>query len=358
MNFKRFGLLILLMSVLVIAACGKTTDSEDKTESEADSNEKETVTFENKYELSQGKDRDADSEEVNETIELPKNADKVVVMDLGVATTFAELGLEDNIVGLPKGDNNSILGDTLETYKDDKYTNLGGLKEPDFEQLAMLDPQVIMIAGRQANTDTINEFKKAAPNAEIVYVAAKPDTYFEDVKSMTTFLGEMYDKEDEAKKLVDDLDKKVEEVHKEVTSLDKPMMFIQTNGGDLSLHGQGGRYDFLYSALGFEAAGEVPSDEEQKKNSSSSHGNQVSYEYIAKNNPGIILVMDRGAAISDGKDATKTDVIKTEVTKQVDAVKNDSIYELDSVTWYLNSGGYKTAMSQLDEIHKIVQESK
>ena len=355
MNFKKVSLLVLFMSVLIIAACGKTeeTSSEDK----SDKGEVETVTYENSYELSLGTERDSDTEAVKETVELPKNSDKVLVMDLGVASTFAALGLEDKIIGLPKGDGNSVLGEELENFKDEKFANLGGLKEPDFEQVAMLDPEVIMISGRQANSDTIDELKKAAPNAKIVYVAANPNTYFEDVKKMTTFLGEMYDKQDEAKKLVEDFDNKVEEIHSEVEASDKTMMFIQTNGGDLSLHGPQGRYDFLYSALGFKSAGEIPNEKEQKQ-ASSSHGNQVSYEYVAKNNPGIILVMDRGAAISDGKDATKTDVIKTEVTKNVDAVKNDAIYELDSVTWYLNSGGYKTAMSQLEEIHTIVQESK
>ncbi|CAM3331603.1 siderophore ABC transporter substrate-binding protein [Nosocomiicoccus ampullae] len=352
MNIKKLSALVLLfLGIIVLSACSSDATSEES--SDESSSEKETISYENKFDMRLTDKPDGDTEAVNETIDVPKNSEKVVLLDIGVASTFDALDLEDNIIGLTKGDNKSSLGEDLETFKDDKYANLGGLKEPDYEKIAELDPEIIMTGARQTNKDTIEELKKAAPNAVVINVAAQSDNFFNDIKDMTSFIGQLYDKETEADELNKELDEKIDETNQAVNENDKTMMFIQTNGGDLSLHGPGGRYDYLYHPIGFEASGEEPDQEK-----TASHGNQISYEYISKQNPGIVLVMDRGAAISNGKDATKVDVIKTDVTNNVDAVKDDNIFELDSVRWYLNSGGHITAMKQLEEIEEILSEVK
>src|SRR5699024_854909 len=300
------------LGIIVLSACSCDATSEES--NDESNSEKETNSDENKVKMRLTDKPDGDTEAVNETVDVPKNSDKVVLLDIGVACTYDALDLEDNIVGLTKGDNNSSLGEDLETFKDDKYANLDGLKEPEYEIIAELDPEIIMTGKTKKTKDKIG------------------------------FIGQLYDKETEADDLNKELDEKIDETNKAVTENDKTMMFIQTNGGDLSLHGPGGRYDYLYNPIGFEASGEEPDQDK-----TASHGNQISYEYISKQNPGIVFVMDRGAAISNGKDATKVDVIKTDVTNNVDAVKDDNIFELDSVRWYLNSGGHITAMKQLEE---------
>ena len=358
MNIKKLSaLLLLFIGVIVLAACsngGGTDQSETKEEPAKDDEEtvETTVPYTNNFEMSLTTERDSDTEAVDETIDVIKNSNKVVLLDLGVASTFEALGLQDNVIALPKGENDSILGPELETYKDEKYVNLGGLKDPDFEKIAELDPEIIMIGGRQANKPSIEEFKKAAPNASIIYVSAQSDNYFEDIKEMTTFIGELYDKQSDAEALNKELDEKIEETKNLVSEKDKTMMFIQTNGGDLSLHGPGGRYDFLYNPIGFK------SSEGDSEDKNASHGNQISFEYISKANPSMILVMDRGAAISNGEDATKVDVLKTDVTNNVDAVKDDNIFELNSVRWYLNSGGHASAIGQLEELQGFLNEVK
>ena len=64
--------------------------------------------------------------------------------------------------------------------------------------------------------------------------------------------------------------------------------------------------------------------------------------------------MDRGAAVSEGE-ATSTDVLVNEVTSGVDAIENDNVYELNPQNWYLNAGGYLTAMSQIEELDAAVE---
>src|SRR5699024_11816994 len=67
-----------------------------------------------------------------------------------------------------------------EEFASDEYANLGSVKPDEFETLAELQPEVIMIHGRQSNTQTIDEMKAAAPDAEIVFVAADSNNYFQD----------------------------------------------------------------------------------------------------------------------------------------------------------------------------------
>ena len=62
-----------------------------------------------------------------EKVELSKNPEKIVVFDYGVADILKNLGVD--IVGLPKS---RTLPEVLSVYADDKYANVGDLKEPDF----------------------------------------------------------------------------------------------------------------------------------------------------------------------------------------------------------------------------------
>ncbi len=372
MEFKKLYLMLTMAVILVLAACSGGSEEDTSTEesaseetsteetaeeetAEEDASEEEsadTIAYENQFEIGSGERGDeGEGTQIDETVELPKNSDKVVIFDLGVASTFAALGLEENIIGLPKGENNASLGGTIsDVYESDEdYVNLGGLKEPDYEALAALDPEIVMIHGRQSNSNVVGELEKAAPNAEIIHVAADNSNYFEDVKEMTTFIGEMYDVQDKAQELVDDLDTQLAEVNEKVAAAELPMLFVQTNGGNLSFHGVGGRYDFLYNDFGFTSAGEQAESEE----TTDSHGNEISFEFIAETNPGLILLMDRGAAVSEGE-ATSTDVLVNEVTSGVDAIENDNVYELNPQNWYLNAGGYLTALAQVEEINAAV----
>ena len=82
--------------------------------------------------------------ELGETT-VTKNPEKVVVFDFGMLDTLDELGIE--VAGLPQ----SNIPSYLSKYEDEKYANLGSLKEPDFEAIHALKPDVIFISGRQSD---------------------------------------------------------------------------------------------------------------------------------------------------------------------------------------------------------------
>ena len=83
---------------------------------------------------------------------LEGTPEKVVVFDFGVLDTLDELGIE--VTGVPQ----SAVPPYLEKYAGSEYTNVGSLKEPDFEAIHALKPDVIFISARQA--DLYDEFTK------------------------------------------------------------------------------------------------------------------------------------------------------------------------------------------------------
>ncbi|MGO3726790.1 ABC transporter substrate-binding protein, partial [Staphylococcus carnosus] len=167
---KKLGLFLLISIMFLFAAC--SNDSSSKDESKKGESDQKTVKIENNYELS-GKDpKGSDAKQVKNTVDVPVNPKNAIVLDYGALDTLKALGVADKVKGMPKGENNSSLPDFLKEFKDDKYINTGSLKEVNFDKVAQAKPEVIFISGRTANQKNIDEFKKAAPKAKVVYVGA------------------------------------------------------------------------------------------------------------------------------------------------------------------------------------------
>lgn len=258
-----------------------------------------------------------------------------------------ELGLEDKVKALPKGEGAKSLPDFLSDFKDEKYLNTGSLKEVNFDKVAEAKPDVIYISGRTANQKNLDEFKKAAPDAKVVYVGADDKDQVNSMKKNTETLGKIYQKEDEAKSLTKKLDDKIAGIKEKTKDLkDEKALFLLVNEGELSTYGAGERFGaMIFDTMGFTAA-----DENIK---SSKHGQNVTNEYIAEKNPNIIFAMDRGQAIA-GK-STAEQALGNDVIKNVDAIKEDKVYELDPKLWYFASGSTTTSIKQIEEVEKALE---
>ncbi len=341
---RIIGLVITLSLILVLAACGGTKDtskSDDKTS--GGSNDKaETVKIDNKYKLMGEKEDGSDAKEVSETVEVIKNPKSIAVFDYGTLTTLKEIGADKNVKGMPKGEGNRSLPEFLKKYKDDKYANLGSLKEPNFEKLAEMQPDLILISGRQANQKVMDEMKKAAPKAQIVYVGADDKNYIDSIKVNTENIGKIFGKEKETEKLIADIDKKIKEVKAMTEKSDKKGLFVLANEGELSVFGKGGRFGFIHDVLGVK--------ETDENITSKGHGQVINFEYINKKNPDIIFAMDRGVAV--GGKSSAEQALSNDVIKNVNAIKDDKVVEVDPYLWYFSSGGAVTIVKQIEEVEK------
>ena len=271
-----------------------------------------------------------------EKAELKKNPKRVVVFDYGVADILKNLGV-DTVVGLPK---NGKMPEILSNYSDDKYTNVGSLKETDFEAVESLNPDLIIIGGRQA--EDIDSFKEIAPT---VNLAVDGQDYMNSFKTVVTDLGNVFDKQDEAKKAIDEIEAKIAKVNKTVTEKGLTASVVMANEGSISTFSAKSRYGLIYNGLGFTEA--------DKNIDDSTHGQQVSFEYFLENKSDYVFVVDRGAVTGKGEAASK--LFDNEVMNKTEVAKNGNIVYLNSVIWYTMTGGIESTNQMIDEIADAIK---
>ncbi|MEH8107470.1 siderophore ABC transporter substrate-binding protein [Gallibacterium anatis] len=267
---------------------------------------------------------------------IPQGAKRIVVLDFGVADTLRELNAEDRIVGIPKS---SALPAYLESFKTDKFENVGSLPEPAFEKINELNPDLIIASGRQQKM--LDRFKEIAP---VFYYQNDYNNYYPSLVNNLEILGKIVNKEEVAKQKIAELDKKVDELNKFTKG--KNALLILVNENRISVYGDTSRYSLVYQKFGF-----TPADKNIK---SSTHGMSVGFEYIVEKNPDYLLVVDRTAAITDKKDNAKI-VLNNDLIKKTKAYQQNHIIYLDAANWYLAFGGLKATENMISELEQAIQ---
>lgn len=267
---------------------------------------------------------------------IPQDAKRIVVLDFGVADTLRELNAEDRIVGIPKS---SALPAYLESFKTDKFENVGSLPEPAFEKINELNPDLIIASGRQQKM--LDRFKEIAP---VFYYQNDYNNYYPSLVNNLEILGKIVNKEEVAKQKIAELDKKVDELNKFTKG--KNALLILVNENRISVYGDTSRYSLVYQKFGF-----TPADKNIK---SSTHGMSVGFEYIVEKNPDYLLVVDRTAAITDKKDNAKI-VLNNDLIKKTKAYQQNHIIYLDAANWYLAFGGLKATENMISELEQAIQ---
>jgi iron complex transport system substrate-binding protein len=331
---KKLSIAIMMLIVTIfITGCGNATQSKDQQKSK-------TVSIKHTYEF---KDKNNDHNRgtiKKETIEVPINPKRVAVMDYGALDTMKSLKLEDKIVAISKGQNSSFLPTNLAEFKDDKYLNLGNPGRPNYDNLAKAKPEVIFASFRQAHTATLDEMKKAAPNAKIIFVSPHYDNYIESVKDNALIIGKIFNKENAVNKINTKLDKKLAET-KKVINNDK-VLFLNVDDKSIKAFGSSGRFGgFLNEALGIKHA-----DKDMKANSK---GAVISYEYLVRKNPDKIFVINRG---KNAKTNELPESLNNPVIQDVKAVKNNEITLFEANKWFFNEGGVQATIDQMEDVKK------
>lgn len=271
------------------------------------------------------------SHELGET-KLQTNPAKVVVLDLGLLDALDAAGV-NSIAGVPKS---GTLPVHLEKYTADAYVNAGSLKEADYETINQLKPDLILISSRMAGS--YEELNAIAPT---VYLPMPGATYFVTFESNINTLAKIFTNEaDKLTGSVADIKKRIAGIKEAAAG--KSALLIQTNDNALNVFGLGSRYAVVYSDFGF-----TPTD---KNIEASTHGQAASFEYIARQNPEYLFVVDRGAAIGAKGAAGAKALLDNELINKISAAQNGKIFYLDSANWYTVSGGITSTQKMLGEI--------
>jgi iron complex transport system substrate-binding protein len=128
--------------------------------------------------------------------------------------------------------------------------------------------------------------------------------------------------------------------------MDGKGLITLVTGGKVSAYGAGSRFGLIHDVLG------VPESDGNLE--ASTHGQSISFEYIAEKNPAYLFVVDRDAVVDGGETSAK-EVIENELVKNTDAYKNDNIVYLDPNYWYLSGGGLQSVTEMISEIKKGIK---
>ena len=262
---------------------------------------------------------------------LEGTPERIVVFDLGVLQTLDTLGVE-GVVGVPEVAN---MPEDLSEYASDDYTKVGSLKEPDYEQVNALEPDLIIVAARSA--PAYGELSEIAPTIDMT---VDTTNFLNSAIERIETLGELFGKEDEVRDRLDALTAKAEEV-RDSGAADKTGLVILTTGGKISAYGPGSRFGIVYDDLGVQpAADDLSAD---------THGDAVSAEFIAETDPDLLFVIDRDSTIGESGESAKQ-ILDNALVNGTTAAKEGGIVYLDPATWYLTSNGLPSLESMMETI--------
>lgn len=321
------GIAALATAALLAAGCGTSTadagNSTGETSASASATGPVTITD------AQGR-----------TVEVPANPKTVVAIDWSVIRTLTDLGVEVDAV--PKA--NSALPADLAKYE--KATQVGTLFEPDYEAIAAMNPDLVIVGSRSGTPEIVKEFEKFAPAVIDMSVRSKsPADTFKLTTERVTQLGSIFGKQQQASDLMAKIATDIAKVKKSATDSGKTAMVVQVSDGTVSAYGPGSRFGTVYEDFGYKPTG-APLDDK------GGHGEEISQEFFVQYNPGVLFVLDRAKVVGQ-KQAPALDVLNNGLVGTTDAAKDKKIVEIDGFSWYIAT----SAPSSWQQMIKDVQGS-
>ena len=310
---KCLPTLLAAALALGLAACGQQTDSKTASDSTSQA----------------AGDQIKLSSKAGE-ITIPANVSKIAVMDYTSLDTFVALGASDKVIGLPLS---SAVPSSLASFKDGKYADFGAVNNVNLEKLAAAQPQLVISADRlQKQTDAL---KQIAPT---YHYSIDTNNYWQSFHEQTLNLAKIVGKTTEAEQKLQALDAEAAKLSEKTKG--KTALIVLVNNDKLMAFGQHSRFGLIHDKLGF-----TPADASIKVGT---HGQSISYEYIAEKNPDYLFVIDRASAVT-GKSGGAQAALDNDIVKQSKAAKENHIVYLDANNWYLMNGG-------LNAMHEMVAE--
>lgn len=314
---------LALVMLLALAACGTdsgsaATDpaegtSAAPTEAAAESAAPEIVTI-----------TSLNSAGEKAALEVPYDPQRIAILDMASLDILDALGVGDRVVGSA-----STAIDYLQSYvTDEAVSNLGTIKEADLEAVMACEPDIIFIGGRlSASYDALSEI------APVVYLATDSELgVVESVRQNANTIASIFGLEDEVAELMDGFDARIEALN-EVTDGLTAVVGLCTSGS-FNVLGNDGRCSIVGREAGFENVG-VDAELD-----TSTHGNEVSFEFIVQVDPDYIVVLDRDAAIGTEGAQLAQEIVENELVMGTRAYQDGHIiYLAHPAVWYTAEGG-------------------
>ncbi|WP_440896213.1 siderophore ABC transporter substrate-binding protein [Amphibacillus sp. Q70] len=325
-----FSVAIIAIFALMLAACSNSNnETPESNGQEDDSSEDATVEI----------------TDAHGTVTVPVNPENVVSLDSRSFETLASWDIE--LVAAPR----DLIPAGIPYADDESIQNIGNHREPNLEIIAAADPELVIVGQRFGGF--YEEIKALVPNAAVIDlnidVSEEADTPGDNLvngfKDITTSLGLIFDKSEEAEQLIADFDQATDAAKSAYNGTDT-IMSVVVSGGDINFSApQSGRvWGPLYDIFDWTPSLEID-------HASSDHqGDDISVEAIAETNPDWIFVMDRDAGTSSTEDTVPAqDVIDNAPALQnTTAITEEQLYYAPADT-YTNES-IETFIKMFEEI--------
>lgn len=305
---KITAFLFSMIMILSLAACGKSVSSDDMSDKK---NEPASIMI-----------TSLNAQKKETQIEVPYNPERIAILDLAALDIIDSLGVGDRVVGMAQ---TSI--DYLEKYSGNKsLKNLGTIKEADIEAVMECEPDIIFIGGRlSASYDMLSEI------APVVYLATDIELgVVESTLKNAKTIAAIFGLEERFQGKMDEFTERIEKL--KTFASGKSAIVGMTTSGSFNILGDDGRCSIIGNEVGFNNIGAA--------DTTSSHGNEASFETIVAGNPEYIFVMDRDRAIGTAGAQAAEEIVENDLVKTTDAYRNNRIVYLENPNvWYTAEGG-------------------
>lgn len=261
-------------------------------------------------------------------VEVTRAPAKVVALDFAALDTLDALGVA--VAGRPDFTPPGYLADYLAGVP-----TVGTLFEPDFEALAAMGPDLIVAGGRSQTQ--VPALARIAPTIDMTIDGSD---MVAEAEARIDAYGEIFGLQEKAAALDAGFDQALADASAAVSGKGNAMILL-TNGGKIAAYGQNSRFGWIHSALGLPEAYEGLVAE--------THGEAVSFEFVAEANPDWLLVIDRGAAVGQEGEAAAATLDNPLIAGTTAGQKGQIVY-LDAAALYLAGGGVQSMMLTLDQL--------
>lgn len=270
-------------------------------------------------------------------VEVPVNPETLVVTDWNIIRTLSDLGVSPDAIpapvsALPEDVNAAVEG----------LPEIGTVFEPDYEAIAAMEPDLVIVGSRSGNPEVVAEMEKFAT---VVDLSTRPEEDADpltDMRERVEQVGQIVDHEAEASALMDELDSQVTELHDEIAAQGEKALMVQVSDGTVSAYGPGSRFGLIYGLFGYSPI-DAPLDAE------GGHGDEISQEFFVQYDPEVLFVLDRGKAV--GQEATPAmDLLSNGLANSTTAFSNDRVVEVDGFSWYLATYAPSSFQQIIDDV--------
>ncbi|MCL2847551.1 MAG: ABC transporter substrate-binding protein [Firmicutes bacterium] len=288
------------------------------------------------------------SRPVTEYVQVPLNPQRVAVFCHAILDIMLEFDLANRVVGIAHMSTADYIDAAFPRTGANALPDLGAHEPhtPDFETVIAINPDLIIISGRQRARPQafFSRLSAIAPTIDLA-VRTGAEHFVSDFKENVEIIAKIFGLEGEADERLAAIQTQIDNTAALAYEMAVTALIVQLNGSGIAAHGGAGRYSLIHRELGIrEAVANV---------NPANHGTPIGAGFFYNNDADIIFWIDRGFAVGDG--ASDVNILNHAIFQDVTAVSNNHVFGLNSASWYFVSGGLRFMEQEIAFIYNTLR---